>query len=201
MLSKKVVGCCLLGTMMCVSTIMAPAQAMAYVPEQGNQQEVIETIKKQDPDAMIFKTKDDADKFFEELQNINAYDVTVEEKDRASDTRATETIKDYDVAVTHNLVSAIHLCYSYTVKNGGRFFGSQVGEPFVTMSGYHPGEDYEQKSARVTKEDSQHLNARFVVYFKYYIVAEPIEVNSVTYEYKIAHDIAVGPEITSIKEV
>ena len=69
------------------------------------------------------------------------------------------------------------------------------------MTGYHPGIDYENKSSRVVKDNSQHLSAKFVVYYKYYIVAEPIELGSQTYEYNISHDILLGPTITSINKL
>ena len=181
--------------------IQGQSYAMAYELEQPSRDEIIKTIQERDSDALIFETQEDADKYFEELQNINMYDIELEESERSSNTRADEVIKDYDIKVTHNLVSTAHLCYSYTVTHSGRFFGSQVGEPFVTMTGYHPGIDYENKSARVVKDNSQHLSAKFVVYYKYYIVAEPIELGSQTYEYNISHDILLGPTITSINKL
>lgn len=200
MLGKKFMVC-LVGIMAFLFTIQGQTYAMAYELEHSNREEIVKSIQERDPDALIFDTQEDADKYFEELQNVNNYHVEVEESERPFGMRADEVTKDYDVKVTHNLVSAVHLCYSYTVKNGGRFFGSQVGEPFVSMSGYHPGTDFDKRSARVVKEDSQNLSARFVVYYKYYIVVKPIQLNSVTYEYNISHDILLGPAITSINEL
>lgn len=103
--------------------------------------------------------------------------------------------------VTNGFIHSVHLCYSYTLLNNGRFFGSLVGTPFVSMSGYHAGVDYDSKSARVVKEDRQHLSARFVVYFKYYLLAKPIDLGSATYEFNIIHDIAVRPRIDSINRL
>lgn len=202
MLNKKFVGC-FTGVMALLFILGNPMYAMAASgqDQQQSKEELIATIQERDPDALIFETQEDADKFFENLQDIEQYDIEVTESERPSRTRADEVIKDYDVKITHDLISAVHLCYSYTVKNGGRFFGSQVGEPFVTMNGYHPGADYEQRSARVVKDNSQHLSARFVVYYKYYIVTKPISLGSATYEYKISHDIMAGPRIESSKQL
>lgn len=200
------INCCIMVAMTLLVYINLFNASATYEPTVGElnkaqKAEIITQIKERDPDALIFDTEEDAEAFFKQVADPTSYEISYTETERTPLTRADETIRDYDVRVTQNLVSTLHLCYSYTVTNGGRFFGSLVDEPFVTMNGYHPGTDFDQKSARVTKVDSQHLKARFVVYFKYYIVVKPIQVNSATYEYNISHDIAVGPKISSIQEL
>lgn len=195
-LSKRLVCmlmcCCLATASLSGTAFAANAESTSNETEKAA---IIAEIRKKDPNALIFETQEDADAFFESLNDLNSYTFT--ETTREISMYATdEEIRDYDI--THQLgFATVHLGYSYTVTNGGRFFGSAVGQPYASLSGYTPGTSLDLRSSRVNKISSQKLDARFVVYFEYYIVAKPIQVMTELREFLITHDIAVGPKVTA----
>lgn len=184
--------CCLATASLSGTAFAATAERTPNVTEKAV---IIAEIREKDPDALIFETQEDADAFFQSLNDLNSYTFT--ETTREISTRATdEEIRDYDI--THQLgFATVHLGYSYTVTHGGRFFGTAVGQPYASLSGYTPGTSLDLKSSRVNKISSQELDARFVVYFEYYIVTKPIQVMTELREILISHDIAVGPRVTA----
>ncbi|MDE6764536.1 MAG: hypothetical protein K2N26_03550 [Oscillospiraceae bacterium] len=153
---------------------------------------LIDEIKSQNPNALIFTSEDEKEAFFNEL--LNNYSVSFSEVPsfKSSYASSDEEIKNYSIGITTSLVNKINFYYSYGVRNT-RFFTTLQGTPYMTYTGYTPGTTCSMASYRITKETSQCLDITFTAHVEYYLLVDNIvQLGAKDFPFHFKHDIAIG---------
>lgn len=165
---------------------------VATYSSEKEKEDLINEIKEEHPNALIFTSIEERDRFFYDLENNFTFSIT-EKPSALNVTRSSdEVINDYCIRITTTLVNSINFYYSYGVRNT-RFFTTQSGSPYLSYTGFTPGTECSLLSSTITKESMQLLDIKFKVHIEYYILAEGFgKVGSKDFDYHFKHDIAIG---------